>query len=249
MSGHSKWATTKHRKGAQDRARAKLFAKLIRAVEVAVREGGADAASNAALRTAYQKARDGSVPLDTIDRAIKRASGDLDGVRYEAITYEGYGPSGVAIIVETLTDNRNRTSPEIRNIFSKNNGNSAEPGAVSWQFDRKGSIEVPGSLDEESLLETVMEVGGENLTSNGENFLVTTEATETAAIREALERAGIKVLSSDLILIPQHFVSVTDEGEAKKILRLMEALDDHDDVQSVYANFDIPDAILATYEG
>ena len=140
MSGHSKWATTKHRKGAQDRARAKLFAKLIRAVEVAVREGGADAASNAALRTAYQKARDGSVPLDTIDRAIKRASGDLDGVRYEAITYEGYGPSGVAIIVETLTDNRNRTSPEIRNIFSKNNGNSAEPGAVSWQFDRKGSI-------------------------------------------------------------------------------------------------------------
>ena len=249
MSGHSKWATTKHRKGAQDRARAKLFAKLIRAVEVAVREGGADAASNAALRTAYQKARDGSVPLDTIDRAIKRASGDLDGVRYEAITYEGYGPGGVAIIVETLTDNRNRTSPEIRNIFSKNNGNSAEPGAVSWQFDRKGSIEVPGSLDEESLLETVMEVGGENLTSNGENFLVTTEATETAAIREALERAGIKVLSSDLILIPQHFVAVTDEGEAKKILRLMEALDDHDDVQSVYANFDIPDAILATYEG
>ncbi len=249
MSGHSKWATTKHRKGAQDRARAKLFAKLIRAVEVAVREGGADTASNAALRTAYQKARDGSVPLDTIDRAIKRASGDLDGVRYEAITYEGYGPSGVAIIVETLTDNRNRTSPEIRNIFSKNNGNSAEPGAVSWQFDRKGSIEVPGSLDEESLLETVMEVGGENLTSNGENFLVTTEATETAAIREALERAGIKVLSSDLILIPQHFIAVTDEGEAKKILRLMEALDDHDDVQSVYANFDIPDAILATYEG
>ncbi|MBU6233458.1 MAG: YebC/PmpR family DNA-binding transcriptional regulator [Acidobacteria bacterium] len=249
MSGHSKWATTKHRKGAQDRARAKLFAKLIRAVEVAVREGGADAASNASLRTAYQKARDGSVPLDTIDRAIKRASGDLDGVRYEAITYEGYGPSGVAIIVETLTDNRNRTSPEIRNIFSKNNGNSAEPGAVSWQFDRKGSIEVPGTLDEEKLLETIMEIGGENLTSNGENFLVTTEATETAAIREALETAGIKVLSSDLILVPQHFVSVTDESEAKKILRLMEALDDHDDVQSVYANFDIPDAILATYEG
>jgi YebC/PmpR family DNA-binding regulatory protein len=222
---------------------------LIRAVEVAVREGGADVTSNASLRTAYQKARDGSVPLDTIDRAVKRASGDLDGVRYEAITYEGYGPSGVAIIVETLTDNRNRTSPEIRNIFSKNNGNSAEPGAVSWQFDRKGSIEVPGSLDEETLLETIMEVGGENLTSNGENYLVTTEATETAAIREALETAGVTVLSSDLILVPQHFVAVTDEAEAKKILRLMEALDEHDDVQSVYANFDIPDAILATYEG
>lgn len=249
MSGHSKWATTKHRKGAQDRARAKLFAKLIRAVEVAVREGGADSAANAALRTAYQKARDGSVPIDTIDRAIKRASGDLDGVRYEAITYEGYGPNGVAIIVETLTDNRNRTSPEIRNIFSKNNGASAEPGAVSWQFDRKGSIEVPGSLDEEQLLETIMEVGGENLTSNGVNYLITTEATETAAVREALEEAGVKVVSSDLILIPQHFVQVTDEAEAKKILRLMEALDDHDDVQNVYANFDIPDEILASYEG
>ena len=249
MSGHSKWATTKHRKGAQDRARAKLFAKLIRAVGVAVREGGPDAASNAALRTAYQKARDGSVPIDTIDRAIKRASGDLDGVRYEAITYEGYGPNGVAIIVETLTDNRNRTSPEIRNIFSKNNGASAEPGAVSWQFDRKGSIEVPGSLDEEQLLETIMEVGGENLTSNGVNYLITTEATETAAVREALEQAGISVVSSDLILIPQHFVQVADEAEAKKILRLMEALDDHDDVQNVYANFDIPDEILVAYEG
>lgn len=249
MSGHSKWATTKHRKGAQDRARAKLFAKLIRAVEVAVREGGPDSASNAALRTAYQKARDGSVPIDTIDRAIKRASGDVDGVRYEAITYEGYGPNGVAIIVETLTDNRNRTSPEIRNIFSKNNGASAEPGAVAWQFDRKGSIEVPGSLDEETLLETIMEVGGENLTSNGVNYLITTEATETAAVREALEGAGIAVVSSDLILIPQHFVHVGDENEAKKILRLMEALDDHDDVQNVYANFDIPDEILASYEG
>jgi YebC/PmpR family DNA-binding regulatory protein len=168
MSGHSKWATTKHRKGAQDRARAKLFAKLIRQVEVAVREGGADANSNAALRTAFQKARDGSVPIDTIDRAVKRASGDVDGVRYESITYEGYGPNGIAILVESLTDNRNRTSAEVRAVFSKNGGAIAEPGAVAWQFDRKGSIEVPGSLDEESLLETIMEVGGENLTSNGE---------------------------------------------------------------------------------
>jgi len=249
MSGHSKWATTKHRKGAQDRARAKLFAKLIRQVEVAVREGGADANSNAALRTAFQKARDGSVPIDTIDRAVKRASGDVDGVRYESITYEGYGPNGIAILVESLTDNRNRTSAEVRAVFSKNGGAIAEPGAVAWQFDRKGSIEVPGSLDEDTLLETVMEVGGENLTSNGENFLITTEAAETAIVREALEVAGIKVLSSDLVMIPQNFIEISDEADAKKILRLMEAIDDLDDVQNVYANFDIPDAILATYEG
>jgi YebC/PmpR family DNA-binding regulatory protein len=249
MSGHSKWATTKHRKGAQDRARAKLFAKLIRQVEVAVREGGADANSNAALRTAFQKARDGSVPIDTIDRAVKRASGDVDGVRYESITYEGYGLNGIAILVESLTDNRNRTSAEVRAVFSKNGGAIAEPGAVAWQFDRKGSIEVPGSLDEDTLLETVMEVGGENLTSNGENFLITTEAAETAIVREALEAAGVKVLSSDLVMIPQNFIEITDEADAKKILRLMEAIDDLDDVQNVYANFDIPDAILATYEG
>ncbi|MEI8147771.1 MAG: YebC/PmpR family DNA-binding transcriptional regulator [Actinomycetes bacterium] len=249
MSGHSKWATTKHRKGAQDRARAKLFAKLIRQVEVAVREGGADANSNAALRTAFQKARDGSVPIDTIDRAVKRASGDVDGVRYESITYEGYGPNGIAILAESLTDNRNRTSAEVRAVFSKNGGAIAEPGAVAWQFDRKGSIEVPGSLDEDTLLETVMEVGGENLTSNGENFLITTEAGETAIVREALEAAGVKVLSSDLVMIPQNFIEITEEADAKKILRLMEAIDDLDDVQNVYANFDIPDAILATYEG
>lgn len=249
MSGHSKWATTKHRKGAQDRARAKLFAKLIRQVEVAVREGGADANSNAALRTAFQKARDGSVPIDTIDRAVKRASGDVDGIRYESITYEGYGLNGIAILVESLTDNRNRTSAEVRAVFSKNGGAIAEPGAVAWQFDRKGSIEVPGSLDEDTLLETVMEVGGENLTSNGENFLITTEAAETAIVREALEAAGVKVLSSDLVMIPQNFIEITDEADAKKILRLMEAIDDLDDVQNVYANFDIPDAILATYEG
>jgi len=214
-----------------------------------VREGGADANSNAALRTAFQKARDGSVPIDTIDRAVKRASGDVDGVRYESITYEGYGPNGIAILAESLTDNRNRTSAEIRAVFSKNGGAIAEPGAVAWQFDRKGSIEVPGSLDEDTLLETVMEVGGENLTSNGENFLITTEAAETAIVREALEAAGVKVLSSDLVMIPQNFIEINDEADAKKILRLMEAIDDLDDVQNVYANFDIPDAILATYEG
>jgi YebC/PmpR family DNA-binding regulatory protein len=249
MSGHSKWATTKHRKGAQDKARAKLFAKLIRQIEVAAREGGGDMDANASLRTAFQKARDGSVPIDTIERAIKRATGEADGVRYEAITYEGYAPGGVAIIVEVLTDNRNRTSAEVRSLFSKGGGAIAEPGSVAWQFDRKGSIEVPGSLSEDELLEQVMEAGGENLTSNGENFLITTDPMETGAVREALESAGVKVLSSDLILVPQNFIPVTDENDAEKILRLIEAIDDQDDVQNVYANVDIPDEILATYEG
>src|SRR5271169_1772432 len=148
MSGHSKWATTKHRKGAKDSARAKVFAKLIRQVEVAAREGGGDLDTNASLRTMYQKAREASVPLDTIERAIKRGTGELEGVRYEPVTYEGYGPGGVAVIVETLTDNRNRTSAEIRNLFNRNGGSMAEPGAVSWQFERKGLLELDRSLDE-----------------------------------------------------------------------------------------------------
>ncbi len=167
MSGHSKWATTKHRKGAKDSARAKVFAKLIRQVEVAAREGGGDPNTNASLRTMFQKAREASVPIDTIERAIKRGTGELEGVRYEAISYEGYAPGGVAIIIETLTDNRNRTSAEIKHLLSKNGGNIAEPGAVSWQFDRKGLIEVKGPLDEDQLLEWVLEAGGENFSRPG----------------------------------------------------------------------------------
>jgi len=249
MSGHSKWATTKHRKGAKDSARAKLFAKLIRQVEVAAREGGGDVNTNASLRTMFQKARDGSVPLDTIERAIKRGTGELEGVRYESVTYEGYASGGIAVIVETLTDNRNRTSAEIKSTFSKNGGSIAEPGAVSWQFDRKGLIEVPGSLDEDQLLEWALESGGENLSSNGENFVITTDPTELGMVRDALEELGVKVLSADLTLVPQNVIPITDEGETKKVLRLMDAIDDHDDVQNVYANFDLSDELLASYEG
>ncbi|MHB1208535.1 MAG: YebC/PmpR family DNA-binding transcriptional regulator [Acidimicrobiales bacterium] len=249
MSGHSKWATTKHRKGAKDSARAKVFAKLIRQVEVAAREGGGDPASNASLRTMFQKAREASVPIDTIERAIKRGTGELEGVRYESISYEGYAPNGVAVIVETLTDNRNRTSAEIKHVFSKNGGSIAEPGAVSWQFDRKGVLEVQGPIDEDQLLEWVMEAGGENFEPQGTNFLVTTEPHEVGAVRDALEGFGVKVLSADLTLVAQNLIAVSDEPEAKKILRLMEAIDDHDDVQNVYANFDIPDEILASFEG
>jgi YebC/PmpR family DNA-binding regulatory protein len=249
MSGHSKWATTKHRKGAKDSARAKVFAKLIRQVEVAAREGGGDANTNAALRTMFQKAREASVPIDTIERAIKRGTGELEGVRYEAISYEGYGPSGVAVIVETLSDNRNRTSAEIKHLFGRNGGAIAEPGAVSWQFDRKGVLEVEGPVDEDQLLEWIMEAGAENYEANGKNYTVTTEPHDLAFVRDALEKHGLKVQSADLTLVAQNTIPVTEESEAKKILRLMEAIDDHDDVQNVYSNFEIPDELLASYDG
>ncbi len=249
MSGHSKWATTKHRKGAKDSARAKVFAKIIRQVEVAAREGGGDSASNASLRTMYQKAREASVPIDTIERAIKRGTGELEGVRYEAVTYEGYAPGGIAMIVETLTDNRNRTSAEVKHLFSKNGGTIAEPGAVSWQFDRKGILEIQGPLDEEQLLEWVLEAGGENFEANGSNFTVTTEPHDVALVRDALEAFGLKVLSADLTLVAQTSIPVDEEGEAKKVLRLMDAIDEHDDVQNVFSNFDISDEIMATFEG
>ena len=249
MSGHSKWATTNHRKGAKDQARAKVFAKLIRQVEVAAREGGGDANANAALRTMYQKAREASVPIDTIDRAVKRGTGELEGVRYEAISYEGYGPSGVAVIVETLTDNRNRTSAEIKHVFGRQGGAVAEPGAVAWQFERKGLLEVQGPLDEDQLLEWIMEAGAENYEANGPNYTVTTEPHDLGSVRDDLEKHGLKVTSAELTLVPQNVVAVTEDVEAKKVLRLMDALDDHDDVQNVYANFDIADDLLAAYDG
>src|SRR5271155_2111832 len=185
MSGHSKWATTKYRKGAQDAARAKVFAKIIRQVEVAAREGGSDMTANASLRTMYTKARDASVPIDTIERAIKRGSGELEGVRYESISYEGYAPAGVAVIVECLSDNRNRTGAEIRNVFNKNGGALAEPGAVSWQFERKGTVTVPRTYDEDEILEVVMEAGAEDLADEGDHWSVTSAPSELMAVHTA----------------------------------------------------------------
>jgi len=249
MSGHSKWATTKHQKGAKDAARAKVFAKIIRQVEVAAREGGSDMTANASLRTMYTKARDSSVPIDTIERAIKRGSGELEGVRYESMSYEGYAPAGVAVMVEGRTDNRNRTGAEIRNVFNKNGGTMAEPGAVSWQFERKGVITVPRAFDEDRVLEVVMESGAEDLADEGDHWSVTSAPAELNAVHAALEAAGLEPAASELTLVPTSTVEVASESEAKRVLRLIEALDDHDDVQNVYSNFDIPDAVMAAYEG
>jgi YebC/PmpR family DNA-binding regulatory protein len=249
LSGHSKWATTKYRKGAQDKARAKVFAKCIRQIEVAAREGGGDLEANATLRTAYQKARGASVPMDTIEKAIKRGTGELEGVRYESINYEGYGPAGVAIIVETLSDNRNRTGSEVRNLFNKNGGNMAEPGAVSWQFERKGVVTVDLSHTEDAVMEVAMEAGAEDLSSNGEFWVVTCAPGDTELVRKALDAAGMTPVSVDLSLEPTTLVAVPDEGEAKRVLRLLEAIDDHDDVQAVHANADIADSVLAAFEG
>jgi YebC/PmpR family DNA-binding regulatory protein len=246
MSGHSKWATTKYRKGAQDKARAKLFAKLIRQVEVAARDGGADLNANATLRTMYQKARDASVPSDTIERAIKRGTGDLEGVRYEAVNYEGYAPGGVAVIVETLTDNRNRTGSDVRNLFTRNGGSLAEPGSVSWQFERKGVVVVADG-DEDKVMEVATEAGAEDMNADDGRFVVTCAPNDLGALRGALEAAGMSIESSDLTLEPTSTVPVSDEAEAKRVLRLLEAIDDHDDVQAVHANYDIPEEILAGF--
>ena len=248
MSGHSKWATIKHKKAATDKARGKLFAKLLRQVEVAAREGGGDPETNPTLRTMFQKARDNSIPLDTIERAVKRGTGELEGVTYEQITYEGYAPGGVAVLVEVLTDNRNRTGSEVRNAFSKNGGSMAEPGAVAWQFDRKGHILVARATDEEELMLTALDAGAEDITDDGEAWRVTTPPSDLHAVRTALDEAGIAVESVDLAMVPQATIPLESTESAKKVLRLVDALDEQDDVQAVHANFDIPDAILETVE-
>ena len=246
MSGHSKWATTKHQKAAKDKTRGKLFAKLIRQIEVAAREGGGDMSANATLRSMLDKARDASVPLDTIERAIKRGTGELEGVTYEAVTYEGYATSGVAVIVECLTDNRNRTTSEVKNIFTRNGGSLAEPGAVAWQFHRKGMIIIDktSGVDEDELMLAALEAGAEDVTDQGDTFDITTAPTDFTAVRDALAEAGIAMASSDPTMIATTAVPLTTEADARKVLRVLDALEDHDDVQNVYANFDIPDEIF-----
>lgn len=244
MSGHSKWATIKHKKGAADKKRGKLFAKLIKQVEVAARQGGGDLDGNPTLRTMYQKARDSSVPLDTIERAIKRGTGELEGVNYESITYEGYAPHGVALYVETLTDNRNRTASEIRTILTKNGGSLAEPGSVAWQFERKGIINFSNPIDEDAVMEAALEAGAEDLVNGGRSWRLTCSPGDLQFLREALEGAEISFENADVTMLATSTVEISDPQEAKAVLKLVDLLEDDDDVQDVYANFDIPDDVL-----
>ena len=247
MSGHSKWATTKHQKAAKDKTRGKLFAKLIRQIEVAAREGGGDASSNATLRTMVDKARDASVPLDTIERAIKRGTGELEGVSYEAVMYEGYAPNGVAVIAECLTDNRNRTTAEVKNIFTKSGGSLAEPGAVAWQFHRKGVfiIDKTAGVDEDDLMMAALEAGAEDVADQGDTWQVTSAPTDFNAVKEALEGGGVAMAAADLTMVATTAVPLETESDARKVLRVIDALEENDDVQNVYSNFDIPDEIIA----
>jgi YebC/PmpR family DNA-binding regulatory protein len=248
MSGHSKWATIKHKKGAADKARGKLFAKLIRQVEVAAREGGGDPDSNPTLRTMFQKARDASVPLDTIERAIKRGTGDLDGVTYESVTYEGYAPHGVAVLIEVLTDNRNRTGSDVRSLMKKLGGSIAEPGAVAWQFDRKGVVIVPRSVEEDDIMMAALDAGAEDLVDEGDTWRLTTAPGDLNAVRDALTDAGVPFESADTTMLPSTTVALESPEAAKAVLRIIDGLEDLDDVQDVYANFDVPDDVMQAVE-
>jgi YebC/PmpR family DNA-binding regulatory protein len=246
MSGHSKWSSIKHKKAVTDQRRGKMFGKLLRAVEVAAREGGGSVEGNATLASAVQKARDFSVPMDTIDRAIKRGTGEIEGARFEPAVYEGYGPGGVAVLVEALTDNRNRTGQEVRHAFTRMEGNLGDPGSVAWQFDRRGIVLVDrdGETDEDRILEVVLDAGADDLTVEGDQWQVVTPPQTLQAVRTALEGASIPVSSAELTMLPRTTVPL-DGGEARKVLALIESLDELEDVQAVHANFDIPDEVLA----
>jgi YebC/PmpR family DNA-binding regulatory protein len=245
MSGHSKWATTKHKKAVIDARRGKLFAKLIKNVEVAARTGGGDIAGNPTLYDAIQKAKKSSVPNDNIDRAVKRGSGaEAGGADYQAITYEGYGPNGVAVLIECLTDNRNRAASDVRVAMTRNGGSMADPGSVSYMFTRKGVVIVPkNDLSEDDVLTAVLDAGAEEVNDLGETYEVVSEATDMVAVRTALQAAGIDYDSADANFIPSVSVELDEEG-ARKIFRLIEALEDSDDVQDVWANFDVSDEIM-----
>jgi len=243
MSGHSKWATIKRRKGAQDEKRSKMFAKLLRAIEVAAREGGGNVEGNMTLASAVQKARDYSVPVDNIDRAIKRGAGEAGGARYEEVMYEGYGPGGVAVLVEALTDNRNRTSSEVRHIFTKHGGNLGEPGSVAWTFEKKGEVVVDGSRYSEDDLLPAIDAGAEDVALDGDVWEVVTGPSELTEVRRALEDAGVEIDSAELVQRPTTRTPV-DEDRVGTLMRLIDALEENDDVQGVHANFDVDAEVL-----
>ena len=246
MSGHSKWATTKHKKAVVDAKRGKLFAKLIKNVEVAARTGGGDLAGNPTLYDAIQKAKKSSVPNDNIDRAVRRGSGqEGGGATYENITYEGYGPGGVAVLVECLTDNRNRAASDVRTAFSRNGGSMADPGSVSYLFNRKGVVIVgkAGGITEDDVVNAVLEAGAEEVSDLGDSFEVTSEAGDVVAVRSALQDAGIDYESADVAFVPTMEVPI-DEEQARRVFRVIDALEDSDDVQDVYANYSVSDDIM-----
>ena len=251
MSGHSKWSSIKHKKGAADLKRGKLFSKLSRAIIVAAKEGGGDPANNLALQNAIEKARSYSMPKDNIDRAVAKGSGEgADADAFETVIYEGYGPEGVAVLVEALTDNRNRTASDVRHTFAKHGGNLGATGAVAWQFERRGVVVVTGEgIDDEELLLAAAEGGADDVEPDGDVFQVTSAPELLAAVRTSIQEAGFAVDSAELTMIPKTTVAVGEEGKARQLMRLIDELEDNDDVQDVYANFDIPDQVLEAVAG
>jgi len=245
MSGHSKWSTIKHQKGAKDAKRGKLFARLIRAIEIAARTGGANPDGNPTLADAIQKAKDNSVPNDTIDRAVKRGAGELEGQQLDLVTYEGYAPGGVAVLVEALTDNRNRTAADIRHVFTRGGGSIADAGSVAYLFNRRGQLVVPGDgADEDRVMEVALEAGAEDVEPGEGGFTVTTAPGDLRAVRAAFDQAGIAYDAAEVTMVPSMSVPL-ERDAAVRVLRLLDALEDLDDVQDVFANFDIPDEVMA----
>ncbi len=245
MAGHSKWANIKHKKGAADAKRGKVFTRLIKEITVAARMGGGDPAANPRLRSAIASAKSENMPKDNIARAVKKGTGEIEGEVYEEILYEGYGPGGVAVLVECMTDNRNRTVADIRHYFSKSNGNLGESGCVNWMFDKKGLILIDKeAANEEELMDVALEAGAEDVVEEDTEFQVITAPEEFDAVREAMEEGGVTFIEASVSMIPQNTVEVTEEKVAKSLLKLLESLEDHDDVQNVHANFDIDDQLM-----
>jgi len=245
MAGHSHWAGIKHKKAANDAKRGKVWSKVARMIIVAARSGGGDPSANLALRYAIDKAKAANMPKDTIEKAVKKGSGDLDGANYEEVLYEGYGPSGVAVMVEALTDNRNRTGPEIKRIFEKHGGSLGTTGCVNWMFDKKGLITVgTANVGEDDLMELALGAGAEDMENTGEVYEITCDPSAYEELKKALEEKEIPMEVAEISMVPQNMVGIDDEATAKRVVSLMEAFDDHDDVQNAYANFDIPDEVM-----
>jgi len=249
LSGHSKWNNIKRRKEAQDSKRGSLFQKLVRAIIVAAKEGGGDPAMNMRLKTAIERAKAVSVPTENITRGIKRGTGEIEGASYEELTYEAYGPNGIAVLIEIMTDNRNRTTPEIRALLVRNGGQMAEAGSVSWMFERKGVIEIKGrGLDEDALMSCGLEAGMSDMEPTDEGYTLYCEASDLQTLKEALEKQKYVIESAETPMLPKTYIEITDVEAARKAIRLIEVLEEHDDTQNVYSNFDIPDEVAAQIE-